>query len=257
MSSRTKCRSDAGQSLVGLWQDIPHPSVSRYLSAMDWDFVILDMQHGAMSFETAHECVHSLRSGGTEPWIRVSVGNPAEVQRALDIGAQAVVVPMVNSFDDARSMARSAKYPPLGERSLGGTYSILQGGNYPERANAETLLLVQVEHIDAVRAVDEILAIPGVDGCFIGPTDLALSMNLSREGYADHLDHRRAMRRTLEASRSQGKLVCCNTYSLADAKEKVASGFDCITLQSEVQLLMHAGRQLRDKLLGLAGRNIS
>ena len=83
---------------------------------------------------------------------------------------------MVNSAAEAREMARAAKYPPLGCRSMGGDAAWHYGDDYPERANQETLLLVQVEHIDSVDEVEEIMATPGVDGCFIGPTDLALSM---------------------------------------------------------------------------------
>jgi len=233
---------------VGIWQQFPLPMVSRYLGQMGWDWVILDMQHGCANTETAYECLHTLHMAGTTPILRVSVGVPAEVQRALDLGARGVIVPMVNSLAEAQDMAQAAKYPPLGCRSLGGDAAWHYGEDYPERANSETLLLVQVEHIDAVNAVEDVMALPGIDGCFIGPTDLALSMGLARKDYEQHPAHRAAMTRTLAACRAHGKLACCNTYSLADVQEKVSQGFDCLTFKSEAEFFMGAGTSLLAQL---------
>lgn len=240
--------------ILGIWQQFPLPMVSRYLGLMGWDWVILDMQHGCASTETAYECIHTLRTADTTPILRVSVGVPSEVQRALDLGAQGVIVPMVNSVAEAEAVARAAKYPPLGCRSMGGDAAWHYGADYPERANAETLLLVQVEHIDSVRSVEGIMALPGVDGCFIGPTDLALSMGLPRTDYEQHPDHRAAMARTLAACHAHGKLACSNTYSMSDVQEKISQGFDCITFKSEADLFMSSGSsllaQLRERTRG-------
>jgi 2-keto-3-deoxy-L-rhamnonate aldolase RhmA len=235
-------------TIIGIWQHIPSPMISRYLGLMGWDWVVLDMQHCAANTETAYECLHTLRTSGVKPLLRTSVGAPSEVQRALDLGAAGVVVPMVNSLAEARLAAAQAKYPPLGCRSFGSDMAWHAGSDYFERANRETLLLVQVEHIDAVREVEAIMALPAVDGCFIGPTDLALSMGLARDDYEQHPDHRAAIARTLDACQQSGKLSCVNTYSLADAADKIAAGFDVITLKSEADLLMSAGRSLLSEL---------
>ena len=234
--------------VIGLWQQFPIPMVSRYLGQMGWDWIILDMQHGCFSFETAYECIHVVRTAGATPLVRVSIGNPAEVQKALDIGAQGVIVPMVNSVSEARAVAQAAKYPPLGCRSIGGDSALHYGADYPERANRETLLLVQVEHIDAVDQVEQIMALEGVDGCFVGPTDLALSMGLPRTAYEGDAGHRAAIARTVAACRSVGKMACCNTYSLADFREKAALGFQGITFKSDVDLFISAGNSLLNEL---------
>ena len=240
-------------TIVGIWQNIPSPMISRYLGLMGWQWVILDMQHGCPNTETAYECMHVLRTAGAKPILRTSVGESSEVQRALDLGAGGVVVPMVNSAAEAREMAQAAKYPPLGCRSMGGDAAWHYGEDYPERANQETLLLVQVEHIDSVREVEQIMATPGVDGCFIGPTDLALSMGLPRLDYEHHPDHMAAMARTLAACHTHGKLACCNTYSMSDAQAKIAEGFDAITFKSEADLFMSAGKTLFDELRACVG----
>ncbi len=222
--------------------------VSRYLALMGWDWVVVDMQHSAPNTETAYECLHTLRSAGVKPLLRTSVGVPSEVERALDLGAAGVVVPMVNSLAEARAVAAHAKYPPLGRRSFGSDMAWHAGNDYFERANRETLLLVQIEHIDAVAEVEAMMALAEVDGCFIGPTDLALSMGLPRDGFEQHPDHRAAIARTLAACQQNGKLACVNTYSMADAEDKIAQGFDCITFRSEADLLMSAGSSLLAQL---------
>jgi 4-hydroxy-2-oxoheptanedioate aldolase len=242
--------------IVGIWQNFPLPMISRYLGQMGWDWVVLDMQHGCPNTETAYECMHTLRTVGAKPILRVSVGVPSEVQRALDLGARGVVVPMVNSVAEAEAVARAAKYPPLGCRSMGGDAAWHYGEDYPERANAETLLLVQVEHIDSVHQVEAIMALPGVDGCFIGPTDLALSMGLPRTDYEHHPDHCAAMARTLAACQKHGKLACVNTYSMSDVQAKISQGFDCITFKSEADLFVSAGTALLAQLRERAGAAI-
>jgi 2-keto-3-deoxy-L-rhamnonate aldolase RhmA len=240
----TSEKTDRPRPVVGIWQYLPSPMVSRHLALMGWDWVILDMQHCSFTTETVYECIHVLRAGGVKPLVRVGIGNPFEVQRALDLGAGGVIVPMVNAPEEAKAMAAAAKYPPLGVRSVGGDAAFHDGDDYVDRANAETLLLVQVEHIDAVNRVEEIMDIPGMDGVFLGPTDLALSMGLSHRGYASDPAHRAAIQRTLDAGNARGKLVGCNTYSLEDAAAKLAQGFLCITQQSDLDLFMRSGTAL-------------
>ncbi len=243
-----KTAPNESSTIVGIWQQFPLPMVSRYLAAMGWDWVILDMQHGCLNTETAYECIHTIRTAGAAPIVRVSVGVPHEVQRALDLGARGVIVPMVNSPAEALAVARAAKYPPLGCRSMGGDPAWHYGSDYAERANTETLLLVQVEHIDSVNEVETILGTAGVDGCFIGPTDLALSMGLPRTDYENVPAHRAAMARTLAACQLHRKLACCNTYSMSDADEKLSQGFDCISFKSEADFFMQAGTSLLAEL---------
>jgi 4-hydroxy-2-oxoheptanedioate aldolase len=235
----------ASYPYTGIWQEIPHPSISRYLAAMKWDFVVLDMQHGALGYETAYECVQVLRNRNVEPWIRTAIDSPSDVQRAFDIGAQAVVVPMVNSLETAQRLAQAAKYPPLGTRSLGGDCQLHLGQDYPERANDVTMLLVQIEHVDGVDSVEKIMSVPGVDGCFVGPIDLALSMDLSRTDYEEDPGHQAMMQRILAACESQDKFACCNSYSYEDARKKMREGYQWISYKSDVDLFMTAGNQLR------------
>ena len=195
--------------------------ISRYLGRMGWDWVILDMQHGCPNTETAYECMHTLRTAGTTPMVRTSVGAPSEVQRALDLGARGVVVPMVNSVGrsprDGPGRQVSAAGLPLDGRRRGLALwrRLSRAGQRRDAAAGASRA-----HRLGQRRSKQIMATPGVDGCFIGPTDLALSMGLPRTDYEHHPDHRAAIARTLAACHAHGKLACCNTYSMDDVAGK-------------------------------------
>lgn len=234
----------AKRIILGLWQHFPSPMISRYLAQMGWDWIILDMQHGPMNLETAYECIHTIRNAGSQPFVRVPIGNCSDIQKLLDLGAKGIVLPMVNSREEAQNAARAAKYPPLGERSCGGDVRFHYGEDYPEKANRDTVLLVQIEHIDAVNAVEAILSVEGVDGCFVGPTDLAMSMGLSRKSYESDPKHIAAVQRTLEACQAVGKIACCNTYSVSEAQEKAKQGYQYITMESDMKLFTTAAQKL-------------
>jgi 4-hydroxy-2-oxoheptanedioate aldolase len=238
----------AGRSILGIWQQIPAPMISRFLAQMGWDWIILDLQHGSCNWETAYECIHIIRAAGARPLVRVGIGQTSDVQKALDLGAGGVIVPMVNSREESLRMAAAAKYPPLGERSMGGDPHYHYGHDYAERANQATLLLVQIEHIQAVENVEAILDVPGVDGCFVGPTDLALSMGLPRVGFEKIPEHRAAIDKIVKACLRLKKLACTNTYGLEEAADKTAQGYGCLTLRSDADLFVDSARSLLNSL---------
>lgn len=221
--------------------------VSRYLAQQGWDWIILDMQHGCFNYETAYDCIHTIRTAGAKPIVRVSIGNYSEIQKVLDLGALGIVVPMVNSQEEAEQAVQAAKYPPLGSRSKGGDLLYHYGEGYMQKSNEQTLLLVQIEHIKAVRSVEQILSVKGVDGCFMGQVDLAISMGLSHKNFADNIEHKTAIQNTVNQCRSLNKLACYNAYSVGDAQERQKQGFQCITLRSDVDMFLEtSGRRLAE-----------
>ena len=228
---------------LGIFQSIPNPMISRYLAQLGWQWIIIDMQHGSFNFETVYECIHVIRTAGSRPFVRVSVGGFSEINRALDVGAAGVIVPMTNSREDAIRSAAAAKYPPRGERSIGGDPWYHYGSEYPRTANKDTLLFVQMEHIKAADCIDEMLAVDGVDGCYVGPTDLGLSLGLPHDDFESNPDHIAAISRTVEACRRHKKIASVNTYSLQDAKVKASQGFEWITLRSDVDLFVDSARR--------------
>jgi 2-keto-3-deoxy-L-rhamnonate aldolase RhmA len=234
--------------LLGMLQQLPVPAISRYLAQQGWDWLILDMQHGSFDYSTSYECCHVARQGGAKPLVRVPICDFSAIQRVLDLGALGVVVPMVNSREEAEQAALAAKYPPLGGRSRGGDAWYHFGPNYTEAANRTTVLLVQIEHIKAVAMAEKILAVEGVDGFLMGQVDLALSMGLSDTHFGDNREHQAAIQHTVEVCNSLGKLACYNAFSEAEAKQRVRQGFRVITYQSDVDIFCESGRARREAL---------
>jgi len=230
------------QVLLGTFQQLPLPAISRYLAQQGWNWLILDMQHGGFDYQTAYECCHVVQQAGSKPLVRVPIGDFPAIQRALDLGALGVVVPMVNSREEAEEAAKAAKYPPLGGRSRGGDAWYHYGANYTETANQTTVLLVQIEHIKAVAMAEQILAVEGVDGFLMGQVDLALSMGLSDTHFSDNHEHQNAIQHTVDVCNSLGKLACYNAFSDAEAQERVRQGFRVITYRSDVDIFYESGQ---------------
>lgn len=244
----TKSEEWKVRTLFGLFQQIPIPAISRYLGQQGWDWIVLDMQHGCMDLTTAYECIHTIRTTGASPIVRVSIGGYSEIQKLLDLGAAGIVVPMVNSRAEAELAAQAAKYPPLGSRSVGGDAWYHYGNDYVQRANKETLLLVQIEHIQAVNSVEQILSVPGVDGCFMGQVDLAMSMGLPFRNFKDNSDLRAAIQHSIDTCRSLGKLACYNAFSVSEAREREGQGFRCVTFRSDVDIFTDATQRILDEI---------
>lgn len=233
--------------LLGMFQNFPSPMISRYLAQLGWQWIILDLQHTSFDFSTIYECIHVIRSAGSLPFVRVGVGAFSDINRVLDLGAAGVIVPMTNCRADAERAAAAAKYPPLGERSIGGDSWYHYGSEYPRTANRNTRLFIQMEHIQAAQCIEEMLAVDGVDGCYVGPTDLALSLGLPHDDFETNSEHKAAIQRTLEACRKYKKIAATNTYSLQDAMGKAVQGYEWITMRSDMDLFIDAAkRQLAD-----------
>ncbi|MDA8292096.1 MAG: aldolase/citrate lyase family protein [Actinomycetota bacterium] len=157
-------------------------AVSELMRDADLDFILVDMQHVALSVESLQRMVIALQPGDLSVLVRPASNDPVLIGQALDVGATGVVVPMVNSAADVRRAVSAAHYPPEGQRSWGPSRRAMRGdaGDYSREANREVVVLTQVETALAVKNLDEILEVEGLSGVMIGPADLAISL-----GYPD------------------------------------------------------------------------
>jgi 4-hydroxy-2-oxoheptanedioate aldolase len=171
----------------GLWSILPDPTVAELLAASAVDYVCLDLQHGIAGFTELPELVRAMRTAGRAPVVRVPWNEPAAIMRALDIGAHAVLVPMVSTADEARRAVAACRYPPVGVRSWGPIWNDLRadGAPPPDRQDAAALCVVMVETQEGVDALAEIVRVPGVDAVYVGPNDLALTCGFGRATYRD------------------------------------------------------------------------
>jgi 4-hydroxy-2-oxoheptanedioate aldolase len=174
-----KNRLQAGETLLGTWLSIGDTLGAEVMACIGWDWLLIDMEHGPIPLSNATAMVSAVRAGGTTPFVRTAWNESSQIQRVLDLGAYGIIVPMVNTADDARAVVRDARFPPLGARSRGGVRANLafgtDGNTYRERANDEVLVFVQIETEEAVANAATIAAVEGIDGLFVGPNDLAAS----------------------------------------------------------------------------------
>lgn len=173
-------RLAAGETVYTAWSGIPDALVAEMLAATAIDAVTLDMQHGGHHEDSVLRGLAPVIAAGKPGLVRIPVGRFDMASRALDFGADAVIAPMVNSIEDARRFAAAMKYPPVGERSWGPTYGlgrrkVASAADWLAGANAGTLAFAMVETRAALAIVDDILAVPGIDGVFVGPSDFSIA----------------------------------------------------------------------------------
>ena len=177
--NRVKRLLRAGEPALGTFMALGSSLGAEQLAQAGFDWLVIDQEHGAIDATLTQSLLQAVSTSETVPLIRVSQNGVDWIKRALDAGAYGVIVPMVNTRADAEAAVRASRYPPLGDRSIGGSRTRLYGGpDYVEHANEEILLIVQIEHRTAVENAREILSVPGVDAYFNGPGDLCASLGL-------------------------------------------------------------------------------
>jgi 2-dehydro-3-deoxyglucarate aldolase len=178
---RDKLRSGGGS--VGSWMQIPHASVAEIMGQAGYDWVAVDMEHGAVAVHQLPELFRALELGDTLPLVRLAQGHPKDCKQALDAGAGGVIVPMVESGESLAAVRDACRWPPAGTRGVGFSRANLFGKHfqaYREEAQAP-LLVAMIEHNRAVDRLDEILKTEGLDALLIGPYDLSASMGLTAQ----------------------------------------------------------------------------
>lgn len=205
-----KVRMAAGQPVLGLLNSVPSPWLVEMMAYAGYDFVILDMEHLAVNPETIEGLVRAAECAGLVPLIRVPACVPDAITRALDTGALGVVVPRVNSPEQARLAVSASRYHPLGNRGITGGrttgFGTLDLPTYMSRANSEVLVVVMIEDREGVDRVDEILAVPGIDWVLEGALDMSQSYGVP--GQAQHPEVQAALARVAAACRRNGVEFC-------------------------------------------------
>ncbi len=166
---------------VGSWITQAEPSIAEIMVDAGFEWLVVDMEHSAITFAQAQDLVRVISRAGSIPLVRVGENSQNFIKRAMDIGAYGVVVPMVNTASDAQRAVESVKYPPWGKRGVGLARAQGYGlsfETYKRWVNKETVVIAQIEHIEAVRNLEEILSIRGIDGTIIGPYDLSASLGV-------------------------------------------------------------------------------
>jgi 2-dehydro-3-deoxyglucarate aldolase len=249
LASAIKAKLAAGIPTIGSWMSMAHPSIAEILATAGYDWVVIETEHTAIDVSEVLRLIIAIEGKDCVPLVRLAWNDPIQAKAVMDSGAAGVLVPMVNCRADAELAVKAVKYPPLGFRGVGLARAQGYGRKFAEyvaQANAESLLMVQIEHIDAVNAIDEIVCVDGIDGTFIGPYDLSMSMGLP--GQLAHPAVTAARRRVLEATLRKGlapgiHLVHPETAG-AQAIECIQEGYRFIALGTDILFLGDSCRRL-------------
>lgn len=246
----------AERPLAGMWVCSGSPLVAEICAGAGLDWLLIDMEHGPNGLESVLTQLQAAAAYPVTPVVRVPANDAVVLKQVLDLGAQTVLVPMVSSAEEARAAVESVRYPPRGRRGVGSALARSARWNrtegYLAQADDHVSLIVQIETAAGVEAAREIAAVDGVDGVFVGPSDLAASMGVI--GQQTHPDVVAAVHRTFEAVRAAGKPVGVNAFDPQAAQDYVEAGVRFILVGADVALLARGSEALAARWVPEADR---
>ncbi|ENA0608625.1 2,4-dihydroxyhept-2-ene-1,7-dioic acid aldolase [Enterobacter bugandensis] len=230
--------------VVNGWLAIPSSYSAEIMGHQGYDAVTVDLQHGMIDFASALTMLQALSATPAVPLVRVTDNNPAQIMRLLDAGAYGVICPMISTPEQAQRFVSACRYPPQGTRSFGPARGLLYGGpDYPQHANREILTLAMIETREGLANIDAILDTDGLDGVFIGPNDLSLTLTGAASAESTHPDMLAAVERVVSRCRVKQKIAGIFCTSGAAAARRIAEGFSLVTPANDVMQLGRASRE--------------
>lgn len=230
-----------GESIVNGWLGIPSSLSAEILGLSGFDSVTVDLQHGMIAFDAALPMLQALSATAAIPLVRVPSNNGPQIMSLLDAGAYGVICPMISTADQAAAFVSACRYPPKGDRSFGPSRAILYGGDdYYQHANDTILTLAMIETQQGLDQLDEILAVDGLDGIFIGPNDLSLALGQapSSEPKADVVV--KAIAHILARAQVHGKIPGIFCSSGQAAAMRIQQGFKFVVPGNDANILKQA-----------------
>ena len=236
----------AGGDALCAWVTVSEPAVAEWLAREAFDAVALDMQHGAIDFAGAMRSILNVTLAGKPSIVRVPVGGFALASQLLDAGASGILAPMINSGDDARRFVEFTKFPPLGQRSWGPRTALplsgLDATTYLNAANAMAQAIAMIETRAALDALDDILAVEGLDGVYVGPSDLSIAMSQGQRVEPRAPALMAEARRIAERAAAHGKYAAMFCFDGVDARAMLALGYRLCTIASDHALMRSAAQ---------------
>ena len=246
-----------GKPTINGWCSIGNAFTAEIMAAQGYDSLTIDVQHGALDYSSLLPMLQAMRASGVVPMARVPWLEPGIVMKALDAGAFGIICPMVNDARQAAEFVSFMRYPPLGQRSFGPTrVSFAAGADYGVHANNEMLAFAMIETADGMANLSSIAATPGLDGIYVGPADLALSLTQGR--LAPGFDREEpemiaALTEILAACKSNGKRAALHCGTPDYAARAIAWGYDMTTVAGDSRLLAGAAGASVAKFRQLTG----
>lgn len=241
-----------GKPSIGTWLSLGNILAARFLARAGFDWINIDIEHSLVGWETITHILAATADANCTALARVPANRHDHIKRVLDNGAHGLVVPMVNSRQEAEDAVSAVLYPPKGTRSVGGSAHALNfdtnAADYYAHANDELLIVLQCEHIQSVENADEIFSVPGIDAIFVGPNDLAASMRGEDGSPPSGEATQEAMLHILKTCKKHGVAPGIHCGSAEEALLRIEEGWQFIAIGSELKLMLQATTGLMEKL---------
>jgi 4-hydroxy-2-oxoheptanedioate aldolase len=240
-----------GKVVFGPFMKFTDPAAVEIMGFAGFDFVIIDAEHGPISMENAQNMIRAAESVNITPIIRVGSNDEVLILRALDIGAQGIEIPQINSKPDAVRAVKSVKYSPQGERGVcryvrAANYSSMDKFKYFESANKETMIIAHIEGVQGINKLDEILSVSGIDVIFIGPYDLSQSLGIP--GQVNNSLVVEKMKEVVTKCRENNIAVGTFADDIQTAKKWISLGVQYMSFSVDVGILYEVSKQIVEKL---------
>lgn len=230
-----------GKPVVGTWLSLGSITAARFMARAGFDYLTVDVEHSLVNVETTTHMLGSIADAGCVALVRVPAGKHDHIKRVLDNGGHGIVVPMVNTREEAEVAVAACLYPPRGNRSVGGSVHALNydatPADYYARADDEILIVLQCEHIQAVRDFDKVFSVPGIDAVFVGPNDLMASMRDASGKPPSPEAFKQALTDILAGCKRNKIAAGIHTFSIEEAKQRIDDGWQFIAVNSELRFM--------------------
>lgn len=245
-STSLRDKLTAGGLTLGSWITLGHSAIAEIMANAGFDWIVVDLEHSVISIEVAGDLIRTIDLCGVAPLVRLTSNDPDQIKRVMDAGAHGIVVPMVNTPEEAARAVGATRYAPAGFRGVGLGRAHGYGADFQEYLawqKAGPVVIVQIEHKDAIERLDDILAVPGVDGLIIGPYDLSCSMGIA--GQFESTAFINAMKRIREGGRRRGGAVGLHIVEpdLARLEQTVKEGYNFIAYSVDIRIFDASVRQ--------------
>ncbi len=254
MQMGLKSRLKNRELTIGSWIQIGNTDIAEIMAKAGFDWLVVDMEHSAVSISQAHSLIQVIDLAGCVPLIRLSNNDPTLIKRVMDAGSHGIIVPNVNSPEEAKRAVEATRYPPQGKRGVGLFRAQGYGSDFEKYKNWQkknTIVIVQIEHIDGVKNLEAILKTEGVDGFIIGPYDLSASLGIP--GEFEHPDFKNALGKVNRVSKEINALMGTHVVmpDVSVVKEKIEEGYRFIAYGIDTLFL---GQSCRNGLKAIADR---
>ena len=230
-----------GKQTVGSWLGIGNAFTAELMANLGFDWLCIDMQHGLIGYSDLKAMLPALSTTDVTPLVRVAWNEPSLIMRALDAGAYGVIVPMINNREEALKAVAACYYPPLGIRSYGPIRAALYAGSdYASQANREIACVAMIETAEGLDNLEEIVSTPGIDGVYIGPSDLSLALGQQPIGDSSDSEHGVWIEKIRKACVKQGVAAGIHTSSLEYTLKYLAQGFNFVNLGTDSSFMAKA-----------------